>query len=101
MVEVIKRKGIREKFDSEKIRKSIKKAFVDAGLSLKENKENIEYMTKNIVLLAKEKTEITSKKIRDTILRGLDTNKKKVSGAWRKFEQRYKKEKIDKGLDSK
>jgi transcriptional regulator NrdR family protein len=93
MVEVIKQKGIREKFDPEKIKKSIKKAFVDAGLSLKENRENIEYMTKNIVLLAKEKTEITSKKIRDTILRGLDANKKKVSGAWRKFEQRYKREK--------
>jgi transcriptional regulator NrdR family protein len=92
MTHVIKKKGIKEPFNADKIRKSIKKSFVDAGLSIKENKENIEYIIKNLVLMAKDKTEISTKAIRDTIIQSLTKNKKRASESWKKFERKYKKQ---------
>lgn len=53
MKDVIKKTGKKEPFDLDKIRKSIKKSFVDAGISVTQNKEKIESIVKEMVNLLK------------------------------------------------
>lgn len=92
MTDVIKRKGKKEGFDPDKIRKSIKKAFVDAGISIAKTKDLIEKITKETIKMTKDKTEVTSKAIKEKILAELDKAKKVASDAWRKFDKKYKAE---------
>lgn len=92
MIDIIKRNGKKEPFDVDKIRKSIKKAFVDAGLSVAENKEQIEAITKGMVKIVRENTEITTRTIRKKILENLEQTKKRAFEAWKNFDRKYKKE---------
>jgi transcriptional regulator NrdR family protein len=92
MTEVIKTSGKKEKFDIEKLRRSIKKAFIDAGLSVMENKQRIESVVKSVLEKTKEKAQVTSSGIRKVILESLDRTKITVSDAWRRFDRRYKKQ---------
>ena len=92
MTDVIKRKGEKEAFNPEKIRRAIKKAFVDAGVSIAKTKDLVEKITKNVIKMNKDKAEVTSKAIKERILEELDKAKKVASDAWRKFDKKYKKD---------
>ena len=90
MKNVVKRNGKKEPFDIEKVKKSIKKAYIDAGVSIADNKEKIETMTKEILKSLKDKTDITTKTIKKMVLDSLDKTKKVASDAWKKFDKKYK-----------
>ena len=93
MTDVIKKNGKKEVFEVDKIRKSIKKAFVDAGISISKTKDLIEKIAQDVVKTTKGKTEITSKAIKDKILDGLDNAKKIAADAWKRFDRKYKSDK--------
>jgi transcriptional regulator NrdR family protein len=93
MASVLKKNGEKEKFDSDKIKRSIKKSVIDAKLSLSEMKKDIEKVSNSAINLVKGKTEIATKALRDRILRDFDSIKKSVSDAWRKFDSKYKSKK--------
>lgn len=90
MAFVVKTNGKRERFDAEKVRSSIKKAVIDAGLSVSKMRSAIEKVTKNVAEMAREKTSVTTRAIRSKILKDFDKIKKPVSNAWRRFDFRYK-----------
>lgn len=91
MPTVIKRDGNKELFDPGKVRRSIEKAAIDAGLELKRRKDIIEKVAKGAIRSAKEKGEITTGALREQILKQLDTVEQRVSDAWRRFDGKYKK----------
>ncbi len=91
MMYVIKNSGKKERFDLEKVRNSISKAVIDAGLSADRMKNSIERVTKNVYAMAKSKATITTKEVRNRILSDFDKINKRVSNAWRKFEKKYQK----------
>jgi len=80
MTEVIKRKGEKEAFDSEKIRKSVKKAFVDAGISITKTKDLIE---EAISLPIEERALVA-----DTILRSLNPPESELDKKWAEVAKR-------------
>ena len=93
-MEVIKRSGEKESFDSEKIKKGIKKAYIDAGESLENNAKKIDKMAGQVSdWVKKEGSGIKTGKIKEKILDVLDKEEDGVSDAWRKFDKKYKKTK--------
>ena len=90
MTNVIKRNGKKERFDADKVRGSIKKAFVDAGISVAQNREKIEAITGDVVKAAKGKAQIRTKSIKQMVLKGLGKTKKAAVTAWKRFDKRYK-----------
>jgi transcriptional regulator NrdR family protein len=90
MTEVRKRLGHTEAFDSNKIRRSIQKAVLDAGYSLDEKKELIEEVSNSIIEKSKEQREIDSKSIRRSILVNIEKIQPSIAQSWRRFDDKYK-----------
>jgi transcriptional repressor NrdR len=90
MTEVIKRNGSREPFEPEKIRRSVKKAAVDSGSSLETKKDVIDRISNYTISVAEQKDEIETKEIRERVLEEMDKLEPSISGAWRKFDRKYK-----------
>ena len=90
MTTVIKRNGNKEPFDPGKVRRAIEKAAVDAGLALQRRKEVIEEVAEKTIKAVREKGEIGTSALREQILKQLDIVERRVSDAWRRFDQRYK-----------
>lgn len=88
---VIKRDGIKEPFDAEKIKRSIVANAQDANLSEKRINELAKQVSEAVIQLTKEKEEITTTEIKEKILIELDTAEPSVSEAWRKFEEERRK----------
>ncbi|RLG18526.1 transcriptional regulator [Candidatus Micrarchaeota archaeon] len=90
VVEVKKRSGKTEPFDEAKLRKSIKKAIVDAGAAVEEKGELVENVLKETVEAVKQKGEVSTGFLRETVLGALDKADATVSSAWRAFDKKYK-----------
>lgn len=90
MAKVKKKTGILEDLDKEKVKKSIEKAYVDAGKSVSEGKENIAKITEDVTNQAKDKGEETTDEIRNKIVDALDKSQENAADAWRRFEKKYK-----------
>jgi len=90
MAEVIKRSGQRESFNAEKIRNSIRKAVIDAGIQIEKKKKIIEAVAKKSIKMAERKGQIEASALHDKVLNELDKTDPKVAEAWRKFDQKHK-----------
>jgi transcriptional regulator NrdR family protein len=88
---VIKRDGIKEPFDAEKIKRSIIANAQDVNLSEKRINELAKQVSEAVIQLTKEKEEITTTEIKEKILIELDTAESSVSEVWRKFEEERRK----------
>ena len=90
MTVVKKRLGHTEAFDHNKIRISIQKAVLDAGYTLDEKKELIDEVSTNIIKKTREKREIDSKTIRNSILVKIEKVEPSIAQSWRRFDEKYK-----------
>ena len=90
MTKVVKRNGSREDFSEEKVRKALRKAVIDSGLSADRRDEAIESTTRAVAERARAREEITSREIREGILSELDRTAPDVSTSWRVFDRKYK-----------
>jgi len=93
-LEVIKKSGEKEPFDTEKIRRSIQAAADETDLSEERKKEVVEQVANSAIQLAEGKEEIATSEIREKILDELDKIEPSVSAAWRKYDQEKKGESI-------
>jgi len=86
MAEVIKKSGIKEPFNAEKIRKSIAGAVQQADIP-EERKEEVVYQVAGTVIpMLEGKEEIDTSEIKQIILSELDRIEPAVASAWRKYE---------------
>jgi transcriptional regulator NrdR family protein len=90
LVEVVKKGGTKEQFDSKKIRKSIEKAAIDAGYTSGDIKGIEDEIIKDITEEAQKIGELNTKDIRDSIFNNLNENKPSIVESWKKFDARYK-----------
>jgi len=88
--QVIKKDGTKQPFDAEKIRKSIRAAADEAGLSEERKNEIVEQVATTVIQMAEGKEEIATSEIREKILGELDNLEPSVSAAWRKYDQENK-----------
>lgn len=89
MANVKKRKGEEEAFDMDKVRRSIKKAATDAGLTDERIAEVTEQTSEKVADL-KEQADVTTEQLRASILSSLDDVESKAADAWRQFDEKYK-----------
>jgi transcriptional regulator NrdR family protein len=90
LTKIIKRRGYKEPFKPKKIRRSIKKAVIDAGYTLEEKDELIDEISDIIMEKVKKKSEIDTDTIRDSILNQLDKFEPDIYKSWIKFDKKYK-----------
>ena len=90
MVDVVKKRGTKEPFEEDKIRKSIKKAAIDTNYSLNEIKNLTEEIITDITEESEKIGEINSEAIRMSIFKKLDENNSSIVESWKKFDARYK-----------
>jgi transcriptional regulator NrdR family protein len=90
MINVIKRNKEMQSFEAKKVRNSIRKAAIDAGLSPDKKKKMIEGVAKKATEMVEQKGQMETSALRDKILNELDQTEPKVAEAWRKFDQKYK-----------
>jgi transcriptional repressor NrdR len=92
MTHIIKRiTGDREAFEAEKIKRSVRKAYVDAGKCLGECEEEILRISEEVISIAKKEDAIETRRIRDLVVERLEKIQPQAAESWKKFEERYKK----------
>jgi transcriptional repressor NrdR len=77
-------------FDENKLRNSIKKAAIDAGVNIEKNKDKFENIVISSIVTLKDNSAIMTRDIRENILTGLDKVESRVADSWRKFDDKYK-----------
>jgi transcriptional regulator NrdR family protein len=90
MTKVIKRNGKKVPFDPKKIRRSIKKAVIDSGSSLEKKRDVIERISNYLIESSEQKDKIETKEIRMKALVELEKADPAISGAWLRFDKKYK-----------
>ncbi len=90
MVDVVKKRGTREPFDMDKIKKSIDKAAIDANYTLEEIKTLTEEIIRDITGEGEKIGELDTEAIRTSIFNTLDENESSIVESWKKFDARYK-----------
>lgn len=93
MTWIIKRiSGNREEFEAEKIRRAIKKAYIDAELAIEEHEKEIEEIILDVIKHFNRKEHaIPSHEIRDLVVKELEKTRPRAAKTWKKFEEKYKK----------
>jgi transcriptional regulator NrdR family protein len=94
MTKVIKKGGKREKFNLEKIKKSLMSAIERTELPKKERDELIEKITKKVLEFVRGKEEIFTAEIEAKIILELEENCPEAVKLWREY--RLEKEKVKK-----
>jgi transcriptional regulator NrdR family protein len=94
MTRVVKRSGAVESFNADKLIRSLKKASIDSDRNLDDMQNIIAPITNDIRRIAEQRETIDTKLIRSMVMEQLDNRASPVSFAWRKFEKRYKKDKV-------
>lgn len=84
---VIKKGGITEPFNIEKVRNSIKAASQRTNVSKERIEQVAVEVSGSVIQLAAGKKEITTSEIREKILTELDALEPAISEAWRKHDQ--------------
>ncbi len=90
MTYVVKRNSKRQRFDANKIRRSIRAAARDARLPEERVKGLVEQVSKGVIDCARCEPRIRSVMIRASILNELDTAAPMAARAWRDFDRRTK-----------
>jgi len=90
--EVIKKSGIKEMFEPDKIRKSITKAIERVNIPEQRKDEIVEEVSEIVISNLKERGDVESSEIRESILSELDRIAPVVSNTWREYEQNKVKE---------
>jgi transcriptional repressor NrdR len=90
LVDVVKKRGTREPFDMDKIKKSIDKAAIDANYTLEEIKTLTEEIIRDITEEGEKIGELDTEAIRTSIFNTLDENESSIVESWKKFDARYK-----------
>lgn len=90
--EVIKRSGIKEIFEPDKIRRSIAKAIKMVNMPEQRKDEIVKEVSEIVISNLKERGDVESSEIRESILSELDRVAPDVSNAWREYEQDKAKE---------
>jgi transcriptional regulator NrdR family protein len=79
-----------EPFEEQKLVGSIKKAMIDARLSVEDLQEQIKTLRDAVMSQIGNKEEIDVSEIRTIILSELEKNKQAAAVAWRAFDGKYK-----------
>lgn len=87
---VIKRDGQFEPYDKKKLEGSIKKAMIDAKLSVEDLIEEIKNISGAVEESFGSKKEVDVSEIRTNILSELESKKQAAAIAWREFDGKYK-----------
>ena len=90
MTYVVKRDNKRQRFDENKIKRSIRAAAREAKLPEARVKQLVKEVSKNIIDCALCEKEIRSVMLRASILNELDTAAPAAARAWRDFDRRTK-----------
>jgi transcriptional repressor NrdR len=91
MTYILKRiTGDREAFEAEKIRRSVRKAYIDAGKCLGECEGEILQIAEEVISIAKKEEAIETKRIRDLIVQRLEKIQPEAAKSWKRFEEKYK-----------
>jgi transcriptional repressor NrdR len=90
MTDVIKRKGIKEPFNPDKIKGSLQKATINAGYNLEEKNEIINEVFLNINKKLDNEKEINTETIRMCLLTELDKCEPYIAKSVRRFDSKYK-----------
>ena len=91
MTHILKRiTGDREAFEAEKIRRSIRKAYVDAGKCLGECEAEIMRIADEVISIARKEEAIETKRIRDLVVERLEKMQPAAADSWKRFEEKYK-----------
>jgi transcriptional regulator NrdR family protein len=93
MIKIIKKGGQREKFNLNKIKKSLISAIERTELSQEKKNELVEEITKKVLDFVKEKGEIFTAEIEAKILLELDENCPQAAKLWREYRLEKKKAK--------
>ncbi len=91
MTHVIKRGGGKQAFIPSKIRKSVKKAAREAGLSLKKAENLVKEVAESVINFCRKKRAVKTTDIRKSILRRLERRTRAVASAWRRHEKKKRK----------
>ncbi len=87
---VIKRDGLREPFDADKIRRSIASACEDAGLEEFRKNEVTEQTAGQVLTLLEGSDEVATADIKQKILAELDKVEPSAAEAWRRYDREQK-----------
>ena len=90
MVEVVKKGGNNEQFDMDKIKKSIEKAAIDAGYTLKKIETLSNEIAKSIAKEVENKEELNTDTIRASVFSKLEEKEPSIVESWKKFDEKYK-----------
>ena len=89
MTDVIKRNGKKERFNAQKVRKSIENAVSDAGFTLTDKMDAIDSATSDAENIAKNRNEIKAQEIRNEVLNDLESDAPEAAQAWRNYEKQH------------
>lgn len=88
--QVNKRKGFQEEFQSEKLKKSIEKAAIEAGVSENEVFQIVEEISSYVFESVNDLTTVDTESLRSLILSELDKKYPAVAEAWRNYDRTVK-----------
>ncbi len=89
MTDVIKSNGKKEQFSEQKVRNSVENAVKDAGFSPQEKMNVIDHASQDAVQMARNKSQIQTKQLRDSILNDLEQDDQQVARAWKQYERQH------------
>lgn len=90
VVEVVKKGGMKESFNTAKIKRSIEKAAIDAGYNLDEIESTTGQIMNEIADEAKKKGKIDTETIKNRIFSKLEITESSIVESWKKFDKKYK-----------
>jgi transcriptional regulator NrdR family protein len=88
MGDVIKKNGKKERFNEKKLKGSVQKAAISAGIEVEE--KAVTDVSDEAIDFFKNKSETKTDEIKMKLLKDLDEIKPSVSDAWRRFDAKYK-----------
>lgn len=93
MTNVIKRNGMKEPYNEEKIRNSVESAVKDSGLRVQAKRKLIDKTMDDVKKAVQNKDEITTAKIRNIIINDFEQDwegdEVPVARAWRNYELKH------------
>jgi transcriptional regulator NrdR family protein len=83
---VIKKDGSKDPFNPEKMKAAIMAAATDAGLSDGEKSNVVSQVSSSVIVLFKDRDEVPTSEIKESILSQLNELSPVVADAWRKYD---------------
>jgi transcriptional regulator NrdR family protein len=90
MIKVMKSGGGMEAFDGQKLKGSIRKAAVDAGLTEARTKKVVAAVYKDVYSAYKGEVRVASDALKSCVLADLERIAPEAAKAWRRFDRKYK-----------